>query len=208
MENKINFLNSAISDAQELIRFIDTKTAIVVTILGSYIIAFFTSIDKIIAYKSEYSFWFWMSLILFFLLLICCIGITTRIIKPTNNPVDNLDLDNIQIPKLKYYLPTNNYQNDYLYSFKNSKKYKLSENFKSYYQTIKNDTEDKDIIKALSFELLKVSYIRNIKNDRFNTLLLFLLFTTFTFILSYILFSIETNLIIEKLNNIKTTCCK
>lgn len=32
MENKINFLSTAISDAQELIRFIDTKTTVVITI--------------------------------------------------------------------------------------------------------------------------------------------------------------------------------
>ena len=33
MENKIDFLNTAISDAQELIKFIDTKTAVIITIL-------------------------------------------------------------------------------------------------------------------------------------------------------------------------------
>jgi len=55
MENKINFLNNAISDAQELIRFTDTKTAIVITILGGYIVAFFSNLEKIVQYSSGYS---------------------------------------------------------------------------------------------------------------------------------------------------------
>ena len=58
MENKINFLSLAISDAQELIRFIDTKTAIVITILGSYIVSFFVSLDKIAQYSDYYSCFF------------------------------------------------------------------------------------------------------------------------------------------------------
>ena len=34
MDNKINILNSAISDAQNIIKFIDTKTAFIVTIIS------------------------------------------------------------------------------------------------------------------------------------------------------------------------------
>ena len=34
-DQKLNFLTTALADAQELIRFIDTKTAIVITIIGA-----------------------------------------------------------------------------------------------------------------------------------------------------------------------------
>src|SRR5574343_495856 len=88
--SKISFLSNAIADAQELIRFCDTKTAIVITILGSYIFAFFSNIEKIVKYSSGYSYGFWILLSLFLLFLILCIVLTTRIIKPTNNPIDNI----------------------------------------------------------------------------------------------------------------------
>ena len=58
-ENKIELLYNLISEAQELIRFIETKTGIIITIVGAYVITFFTSIDKIIINCDNFSIWFW-----------------------------------------------------------------------------------------------------------------------------------------------------
>ncbi len=207
MENKINFLNTAISDAQELIRFIDSKTTVIITILSAYILAFFASLEKIIEYSSSYSFCFWLFLILFLILLIASIVITTRIIKPSNNPIENVILGNLSNPNLKFFITPNDYGNDKFYLFKNSKKFKLTENFETYLNGV-NTFSNQDIIDSLTFELIKVSYIRNIKNDRFNSLLTLLIFTTLAFFISYFFFTIETHYTIENLQRIQNGCCK
>jgi hypothetical protein len=206
MENKINFLNTAISDAQELIRFIDNKTAIIITILGAFVVSFFASLDKIVEYSAGYSNWFWLFLGVFFFLITLCIIVTTRIIKPTNNPIDNINFGSGTKPSLKFFLSPNDYSKGFLQSFKNSKKFKLSENFETYIQQV-NLSTDSDIINALTLELFKVNYIRNIKNDRFNTLLWLLFITAIAFFFAYIFFSIETHNAIENLNHIHQHCC-
>ena len=200
-ESKISFLSNAISDAQEQIRFCDTKTAIVITILGAYVVAFFSSLDKIIKYSVEYSAWFWLFLITFFVLLILCIIVTARIIKPTTDPVENINFGGIETPKLKYFLSPNDYSKGGLQSFVNSSKFKLKENLESYSQQL-GIADDNDIIQTLTMELFKVSFIRNIKNDRFHTLQLLLVFTSISIFAAYLFFSIETHIIIEQLNPI------
>lgn len=205
-ENQIDFLKTAISDAQELIRFTDSKTAIVITILGAYVVAFFTVIDKIIKYFSDYSVWFWLFLILFVVLLVISVLVTTRIIKPTNNPVKNIKLGNEQLPSLKFFLALNKYSKNEIFYLKNSDEFKLSESFETYFGQIKT-TSDEDIIKSLTLELFKVSYIRNIKNDRFNILLKLLLLTTIAFAIAYFFYSKETQNIIEQIEFLSSHCC-
>ncbi len=205
MENKINFLNTAISDAQELIKFIDTKTAIIITILGAYVVSFFTSLEKIIEYSLGYSNWFWFFMILFFVLITLCIVVTVRIFKPTNNPIENVNLGNCKKPTLNFFLTPNDYSKGSFKSFKNSDKFKLNEKFETYSQLL-YAAGDIEIINSLTFELFKVSYIRNIKNDRLNTLLWLLLFTTIAFSISYMFFTIETRNTIERLAQMHKTC--
>lgn len=204
MENKINFLITAIADAQELIRFIDTKTTVVITILSAYIVAFFSVLDTIIANFSLYGNGFIFSLFVFLILLILTILITVRIIKPTNNPVENIKLgDDTNIPSLQFYISPNDYSKGIFFAFCNSNKFKLSETLKGYLSELK----EKEIIASLSFELLKVSYIRNVKSDRFNTLLWFLFFTTISFFITYIYFSIENHIIMLNLKVLENSCC-
>lgn len=198
MENKINFLNSAITDTQDLIKFIETKTAFAITILISYIYVFFTLFKEIINYSNYFSCYFWCFLSAFIICLTICIITVVKIINPTNNPCNNIELDNKPIPKLKFFLAGNNYYNQF-YPFYNSNNHKLSESYKVYYKSIVK-INDKDIVKTLSFELLKVSFIRNIKNDRLNKLLLFLLLTTIFFIISYSIYCFE---ILKLLNHKK-----
>lgn len=205
-ESKITFLSNAITDAQELIRFCDTKTAIAISILGAYFIAFFSSIDKIVENSSNYSFWFWFFLGLFVILFSLCIVVTTRIIKPTNNPIDNINLGGQPIPDIKFFLAPNDYSNNGFYRILNSSEFKLKADLKKYSSKLNNATDD-DIINSLTVELLKVSYIRNIKNDRFNTLLWLLLVTSISFLTAYLFYSIETHQICEGIKHTCQSCC-
>lgn len=198
MENRKEFLYNAISDAQELIKFIDAKTTIVITILGAYAVTMFTAIDKIIEYSNEYSFWFWLILISFNILLVLCILIITRIINPTNNPKENILLPTSHENKLSFFLTPNDYSKYKFYPFSNSKKNKLKLSYDDYAKQI-SDSDEAVIINTLTLELLKVSFIRNIKNDRFKVLLRFLLATTIVFLLNYICYLKETKSISKNL---------
>jgi hypothetical protein len=91
-ELKISFLTEAVSDAQEIIKFIEAKTGVVITILGAYFVVIFTDIDNIIKYYSYYSCLFFILLSLFTICLFASLIIVTRIIKPSNNPNDNIQL--------------------------------------------------------------------------------------------------------------------
>jgi hypothetical protein len=202
MVEKSEFLYSAISDAQELIRFVDTKTAVAITILASYVVAFFSVIEKVVKYHYYFSCCFWLSLVFFVISLVGCIVITSRIIRPTNNPKDIVIFSNLSEPKLRYFLGANTYRKKCLYPFVNSSKFKLKANFDTYFKQICSAKEE-DIIHALTFELFKVSFIRNIKNDRFNFLVWMLLTTTISFLTSYLFLVIETHLITENLKELQ-----
>ena len=206
MDKKIEFLYSAIADTQELIRFIDTKTAVAITILAAYVIAFFSAIDKVVDYHSYYSFWFWIFLNIFFLLLACSIIVTARVIRPTNNPKDNVNFGNAPEPQLKYFISPNDYSKGNFHQFTNSGAFKLKENFEAYINQL-SGVKDEDIMNALTLELFKVSFIRNIKNDRFNILLCLLVATTISFLLAYMFFIIETHQITEYIKVLHCHCC-
>lgn len=200
-EKKIEFLYSAISDAQELIKFIDTKTAVAITIIGSIVVGLFTTLETMVKYFSFYSCWFHFVFFLLIILLTICIWITTRIIKPTNNPKDNLQMDPTKTFKVKFFIPLNKYQFGFL--FYNSNKHKLSEKLDDYITSI-NGLTNLEIIDILTLELFKVSFIRNIKNDRFNHLVAFLILTTVIFFIEYVLYLNQTSEIKEVLEH----CCK
>jgi hypothetical protein len=112
---------------------------------------------------------------------------------------------------LKFFISPNIYHG-YGYPFRNSKKFKLKEKCDSYIEALlasdNSQITDSDIIKALSIELFKVSFIRNIKEDRFKTLLWVLLLTTLAFFISFLFYTIETHNTIESLKSIKYVVCE
>jgi hypothetical protein len=201
--NKITFLLAAISDAQALIRLIDTKTAVVITILSGYLIFIFSSIEKYSKFHLHYDYSLVISLLLFFFMLALCLIVTTRIINPTNDPNQNISLGESSSPSLKYFLGVNNYSGKWYYPFCNSMHFKLNETFDSYLKQLKL-SEDEELINSLSHELLKVSYIRNIKNSRFNNLLILLLLTSLLFLFAYVVFVSETQKAIIIMDQLKS----
>lgn len=206
MENKISFLTTALADAQELIRFLDAKTGITITIIAAYFVAIFSCIDKIVQFYSYYSFWVWLTLIIFISFLLLSIWVVVSIIKPTNNPVKNITIEEQNIPKLKFHLSPNKYSSNWFYPFCNLGKSKLSENFENYLNTI-DSSSDKEIVYSLSLELFKTSYIRNIKSDRLNILIKFLLLLTISFFVFYLVYSIETQNLIVMIEDTECKCC-
>jgi len=189
MERKIEFLYAAINDAQELIRFIDTKTAIVIGVIGAFIVGLFSCFGNIVLYACSLSILTWLLLALVIVFLFISIWIILKIIKPINNPKDNILMDNMDDLPINFFISSNNYSNA-LYLFFNLKGSKLSEGLKIYIERLKNIT-DEDIVNVLTFELFKVSYIRNLKNDRFTVLVWIVLILTILFIIFYGMYSFE-----------------
>ena len=190
-DKKIEFLYNAIKDAQELIRFTDSKTAFIITILGAFFLGIFAALEDLVTNIGRFSVLFWILLVVLLILIVFCVVITKRIISPSNNPSKNIHLGNLNEPTLKFFLAPNNYHQSVLEQYyKNKDIYKLEETLESFLLLIEGATPT-IIIKSLSFELLKVSYIRNIKNDRFDYLLNSLLITTILFIVVVLLYFIE-----------------
>ena len=191
MDKKIEFLYHAIDDAQELIKFIDSKTAFIIGILGAFFVSIFAALEDLIRYSSKYSSLFWILVALFIILITICVVITKQIIRPLKDPSKNIIFGEESIPSLLYYIAPNNYQCENIAkNFRNHYKYKLTTKLPEFLATISTAT-DTDLIKCLSYELLKVSYIRNLKSDRFNGLVNSLIITTALFLIVVVLFFLE-----------------
>lgn len=189
-EKKIEFLYTAINDTQQIINFIDTKTAFAVTIIGSIIVGLITTLETTIKYFIFYNFWLYITFFLLLVHLILSIWVITRIIKPTNNPFDNLKFDSNKKFKIKFFIAKNKYRVGF--PFFNSNRHKLDENFNEYSNSIKK-ISNLELFDVLTLELFKVSFIRNIKNDRFNYLITLLIITTIIFFIHYLLYLSQTD---------------
>jgi uncharacterized protein YpmS len=200
-ETKISFLTEAISDAQEIIRFIETKTGIVVTITGAYLVVIFTDTENIIKYISYYNCWFFLFLTLFIFNLIACLIVIVRIIKPSSDPNKNIELGGVSKPSLQFYIAPNNYSR--LHQFRNTNNHKLETSFSKYKVELQSAGLT-EILDSLTMELLKVSFIRNIKSDRFKFLIWLMISTTACFFITFILYSMQTEnakTVIEMIKN-------
>lgn len=191
-EEKLDYLYAAISDTQSLINFIDTKTAGGITVIGLFLASIFSTLEELLKYAKWFSFLHWTFLCITLLLLILSIVVVARILKPTVNPENNIQKQNA--PVLKFFLAKNTY--DYgkigrlIYPYYNSQKFKLSDSLETYSATLFN-TSSEDIASSLSYELLKLNFIRNIKNDRFHFLFKLLVGTTLSFVCFTILHTKE-----------------
>jgi hypothetical protein len=109
---------------------------------------------------------------------------------------------------LPFYLAPNDYH--WFWPFVNYERHKLRITFSDYLKKV-DDAKASDIIKSMAMELLKVSFIRNIKSDRFKILLWVVLITTCLFFITYIVYNVETDKaisIVESLKSHKVAPCK
>jgi len=192
---KKEFLYNALNDAQELIKYIESKTGFVIGLITAIITTIFLISDNIIKYSSNWSFCFWFCFVLLTVGIILSIVIIIKIICPIKSPMDNIKINVKEIPELKYFLFPNDYKNKLLMPFFNSKNSKLRIGFNKYYSGIKN-LDDKTIEKVLIIEILKLNYLRNLKADRFNALIIVLVTSAAIFILFFIRYQIELKSII------------
>jgi len=194
-DNQIEFLYNSISDAQDLIKYTESKAAFVIGISTAFVAVLFITFENIIKYFSFWSSFFWLQYIVFILFLSLSIWIIAKIIMPIKKPTQCIMISKEDMPKIEFYLTPNHY-NSFLFPFFNSSKHKLKIDFKAYYQNIQ-ELDNNVIIKVLTLELLKISYIRNVKSDRLKVLIYFILITTLFLVFFYIKYQIELTKILN-----------
>lgn len=195
-EQKISFLVTSITDTQEIIRFIENKTAIVVTIIGAFLVGLYGILENIISYYNKFPFYFWLLFSMFIFFLVTSIFLTARVIFPAQDPIENIKFNEIEKPDLPFFISPNEYENERLLLLRNSKNHKLKLSYNEFKEVISSSNSN-SIIESLSVELLKLSFIRNIKNDRFKYLLWSILGTTIFFFFFYVFYLHEYSILLK-----------
>lgn len=153
-EKRMEFIYKAIEDTTNTIRALDTKINYIFVAIGLVFALMGVVFQKILDVYACYIAMPWISGALLFLLIIYAV-MTIRsfwfgykTLSPKNNPEEHVDCSNVSPNKLWYLV--------------NNEDGKISISLKNYYEKIKTLSTD-DLLLSSSFELMKSSYIRNIK---------------------------------------------
>ncbi len=184
-ENKLLSLHFLISECQETIKYIETKATISITIIAGFIVAIFEKSESLINNFLEYETVTYIFLSILTISIIISLSLLILIISPIQNPSKAIQEVDENIEFVKIYFPKNKYENKILSSFKiNNENDSLNYSFSKFIKNIKSD--EKTFINSFSFELFKLSFIRNIKKDRLSLLIKVIIFTSLTFCITYI----------------------
>ncbi len=209
IEQKLNFMYSAIQDTQETIKFTDTKSGTVVVIGAAFITAIVTLVDKYINLFNNQSEITKLILIvgssLFCMSLFVALYLSLKSINPSNNPNEHVKFgDTNKNIDVDYYLtglsPKMRFR-DYIREYKDSK---LSTSVSQYYNSIRNADSER-LLLSLTYEFIKLSYIKDKKHKRtqcalkwLGTSFFIVGFTVILFITSRNLHGITINELISK----------
>jgi len=186
-DQKISFLYKAIDDAQAIIRMVDTKAGAVIA-FWTVIITIITKLGCEVIVSD-----LWMKSDIIGVLIILLAGVCVlnsiylalMTVLPLNAPVYHVENDIPISPKESFYLFSMNPNIEGSLLYFNSKKPKLGLSRGTYEKILSQLNNRKDIISELSYELLKVSFIRNMKLSRINrslqSILYFFLLAIFFF---------------------------
>lgn len=182
-ENKLLSIQFLISECQDAIKYIETKATISITVIAGFIVALYDKSEFIINNFSQFNLatYFLLSLLVFSIIL--SLTILILIISPIQNPTKSIHEVEENIELIKIYFPKNKYENKVLSLFKvNTENESLNYSFSKFIKNTKS--EEKIFINSFSFELLKLSFIRNIKKDRLSLLIKIIIFTSIIFIVT------------------------
>lgn len=171
---KIDFLKTAIEDAQNIIRFTDTKAGAVLGFWG-------VILTGVLMVKDELIYWVFsqeisvdriliiLLLLFMFVWAIKSIWLSFLVLVPKNNPKEHICLDGISFGGL-FYLHECNQSITGKHLYFNRLDINLKVTSKDYIDRINKLDKDK-IIEELAIELQKISFIRNLKVARVNVCL-------------------------------------
>lgn len=173
LELKFDFLQAAIADSQEIIRFIEAKAGIAIVIIGGLLALGFANFTEYCQHYSEFPWylcWLLWGCILF-------ISLSIQSLVKVIMPIKITFCSNISP---RFYLTG---RCNTLIKLKPTR-FKIEPDINVYQSEINNATHSQ-LIRSLSCELYAVSYIREVKTLRLNKLLIVLLITVILFVLSY-----------------------
>lgn len=173
-DTKFDFLTTAISDTQETIRFIDSKAAFSTIIIGGMLALLFSDYEKIC---QNYCPAPWYVKILLWISLIGILGSVYCLIKVIM-PVKKTYCKEIT-PRFYLGAPKS------ISTKLSPKKMEIHPPIEEYQKQI-NGANDEDLIKSLTCELYTVSFIREVKTQRLNNLLVFLAVSAVFFIAAFL----------------------
>lgn len=165
---KINFLYKAIECTQQNIRFTDTKVGMIFLLLGIYVSMIGSGLPNFAKYFPNMGACIQALFIIFIILFIIFVGITIfatiMIVFPRSNPSEHIAIEDHNKPKGIFYIA--DLEVNWLDIFYNRKDMKIKRSFEQYQMDYNNINDLKNIESELIFELLKVSYIRELKIRR------------------------------------------
>lgn len=170
---KLNFLYKAIEDAQQAIRFIDTKASILFLFFGIFVSMIGTGLPTYAKY-----YWhmprslqqlFVVMIVIFLFFVTVSIVLAIKVIFPRSNPSQHIKT--ASMPKEIFYIYKLN--SDWKDCFIDRNKTMLQTSFEDYFAKYKEMKDEFDIEKELIHELLKVSYIRELKIMRLRKAVMF-----------------------------------
>jgi hypothetical protein len=180
ISDRMAFLYKILDDNQATIRFIDTKAALAVAVLSA-MIGKIASEAEYLLHDPSVGLWQQIVLCMFGVAALVSVVLLVRIIFPTSNPAANCNLESgaagppfllsALSPKSLKRLVSNNPGSS-----------KLMQSQAEYVRQIA-DAQPEDLIRSVSAEVLKVSYIRQIKTNRFGALTLAVAVAAIAFVL-------------------------
>lgn len=165
---KINFLYKAIEDCQQTIRFVDTKAGIIFLLFGIYVSMIGTGLPDFAKYFFRMGLYleifFSICLFLFFCLIVLILIAIITLIFPRSNPSEHIDISGYHYKGIFYISDMDNIC--FIDNLKDRKNIKIQTSVEGYIEKLNKILDFKNLEKELICELLKVSYIRELKIRR------------------------------------------
>jgi hypothetical protein len=160
---KINFLYKAIDDAQQTVKFTDTKTTMIFIFFGIYVSMIGTGLPDFAKYywhmPESLQIIFIVTISVFLICIGCSLVLAIRVIVPRSNPASHIIMQ--AKPKEIYYVWKMN--SGWQDGFADRNRLHLQTSFEDYYEKFNEIKDESEIEKELIYELLKISYIRELK---------------------------------------------
>ena len=167
--SRLEFLYKIIEDTQDTVRFLDTKAGFCVTLLSGM-----TAVS--LQHQGGKPVIHYILFALFLAVEVCSILVCLRVIFPTVKP----HINNGAPAKPRFYIAHNKAHHWILHTIANPKDNILSESKVSYFQSLKQAT-DEDLLSSLADTVLTLAFIRQIKSDRLHAAMFCLIASVFLF---------------------------
>jgi hypothetical protein len=161
---QLEFLYKSLDDNQNVIRFLDAKAAFAIVLLSAMAGKILSNLTDYFPNPEE-PFWHWDSLLFyaFSAMLLVAGSIFVRVIFPASNPSANCQLSpESSTPFFLFELKPRRFRRIFT---SNPQFSRLAQNHEAYLEQI-CAADSEALLRAVSAEVLKVCYIRQIKTDR------------------------------------------